>query len=312
SVDFTTCESICMSRRVDSTGKRTVAVVTKCDISPNDLLEKVMANDVNIGLGYTCVRNRINDETYDEARFQEGQLFETHPLLSKIDSSMYSDVHQPSKEISIDELKIIMQSYFERMNQLREQEQSTQEKEKPPQISDIRQLIREVCGIKVCEEQKQNMEDMMLEFLEVCRQKELYCMHNDVDDLIESALNSKLLLINLKSQRLDKKKQEVKNIVEQPTKAEYVSLSACYAQVLWTRTQLTDYGFHFDKIPIYHFIKKKVEKRIVELFFVGTEYQLADLSTKALPVERFKYLVRRLGMRCLTPAELEALANESA
>nr|GEX55688.1 hypothetical protein [Tanacetum cinerariifolium] len=43
-------------------------------------------------------------------------------------------------------------------------------------------------------------------------------MHNDVDDLIESAFNSKLLLINLRSQRLDKKKQEVKNIVEQPTK----------------------------------------------------------------------------------------------
>nr|GEV96092.1 hypothetical protein [Tanacetum cinerariifolium] len=33
--------------------------------------------------------------------------------------------------------------------------------------------------------------------------------------------------------------------------AEYVSLSACCAQVLWMRTQLTDYGFHFDKIPIY-------------------------------------------------------------
>nr|GEW56263.1 retrovirus-related Pol polyprotein from transposon TNT 1-94 [Tanacetum cinerariifolium] len=62
----------------------------------------------------------------------------------------------------------------------------------------------------------------------------------------------------------------------------------------------------------YHFIKEKVEKGIVELFFVGTEYQLADLFTKALPEERFKYLVRRLGMRCLTPAELEALANESA
>nr|GFC86675.1 retrovirus-related Pol polyprotein from transposon TNT 1-94 [Tanacetum cinerariifolium] len=54
------------------------------------------------------------------------------------------------------------------------------------------------------------------------------------------------------------------------------------------------------------------EKGIVELFFVGTEYQLADLFTKALPVKRFKYLVRRLGMRFLTPAELEALANESA
>nr|GEZ54784.1 hypothetical protein [Tanacetum cinerariifolium] len=43
-------------------------------------------------------------------------------------------------------------------------------------------------------------------------------MHNNVDDLIESDLNFKLLLINMKSQRLDKKKQEVKNIVEQPTK----------------------------------------------------------------------------------------------
>nr|GFA91441.1 retrovirus-related Pol polyprotein from transposon TNT 1-94 [Tanacetum cinerariifolium] len=55
-----------------------------------------------------------------------------------------------------------------------------------------------------------------------------------------------------------------------------------------------------------------VKKGIVKLFYVGTEYQLADLFTKALPVEMFQYLVRRLGMRCLTPAELEALANEPA
>nr|GFD55488.1 copia protein [Tanacetum cinerariifolium] len=45
---------------------------------------------------------------------------------------------------------------------------------------------------------------------------------------------------------------------------------------------------------------------------IDFHYQLADLFTKALPVERFQYLVRRLGMRCLTPAELEALENESA
>nr|GEU62109.1 hypothetical protein [Tanacetum cinerariifolium] len=43
-----------------------------------------------------------------------------------------------------------------------------------------------------------------------------------------------------------------------------------------------------------------------------TEYQLADLFTKAIPKERFKYLVRRLSMRCLTLEELEVLANESA
>ncbi|GJT66725.1 retrovirus-related pol polyprotein from transposon TNT 1-94 [Tanacetum coccineum] len=62
----------------------------------------------------------------------------------------------------------------------------------------------------------------------------------------------------------------------------------------------------------YHFIKEHVEKGIVELFFVGTEYQLPDLFTKALPKDRFKYLIRRLGMRCLTPKELEVLANASA
>nr|GEY87913.1 hypothetical protein [Tanacetum cinerariifolium] len=91
-----------------------------------------------------------------------------------------------------------------------------QEKEEPPQNSDIHQLVQEECGIKVCEKQKQIVEDTLLELLEVCRQKEFYCMHNDVDDLIESALNSKLLLINLRSQCLDKKKQEVKNIVISP------------------------------------------------------------------------------------------------
>ncbi|GJV89320.1 retrovirus-related pol polyprotein from transposon TNT 1-94 [Tanacetum coccineum] len=117
--------------------------------------------------------------------------------------------------------------------------------------------------------------------------------------------------------------------------AEYVSLSACYAQVLWMRTQLTDYGFHFNKIPIYcdsksaiaiscnpvqhsrtkhivvryHFIKEHVEKGTIELYFVKTDYQLADLFTKALPVDRFNYLVRRLGMCSFSPQELERLAK---
>ncbi|GJU61178.1 retrovirus-related pol polyprotein from transposon TNT 1-94 [Tanacetum coccineum] len=62
----------------------------------------------------------------------------------------------------------------------------------------------------------------------------------------------------------------------------------------------------------YHFIKEQVEKGIVKLFFVGTENQLADLFTNALSEDRFKYLVRRLGMRCLTPDELEVLAIKSA
>ncbi|GJR54770.1 hypothetical protein Tco_1405291 [Tanacetum coccineum] len=117
--------------------------------------------------------------------------------------------------------------------------------------------------------------------------------------------------------------------------AEYVSLSACCAQVLWMRTQLTDYGYHFNKIPIYcdsksaiaisynpvqysrikhtavryHFIKEHVEKGTIEMYFVKTDYQLANLFTKALPVDRFNYLVRRLGMRSLSTQELDRLAK---
>nr|GEZ69269.1 hypothetical protein [Tanacetum cinerariifolium] len=60
------------------------------------------------------------------------------------------------------------------------------------------------------------MEDTMLELVKICRQKELLCIYDNVDDLIESALNTKLLLIN--SQHLDNKEHEVKNVVEQPAK----------------------------------------------------------------------------------------------
>ncbi|GKE26280.1 retrovirus-related pol polyprotein from transposon TNT 1-94, partial [Tanacetum coccineum] len=62
----------------------------------------------------------------------------------------------------------------------------------------------------------------------------------------------------------------------------------------------------------YHFINEHVENDIIELYFIRTEYQLADMFTKALPEDRFQYLVRRIGMRCLTLAELEVLKNEPA
>ncbi|GKC40244.1 retrovirus-related pol polyprotein from transposon TNT 1-94 [Tanacetum coccineum] len=96
------------------------------------------------------------------------------------------------------------------------------------------------------------------------------------------------------------------------TEAEYIALSGCCAQVLWMRSQLTDYGFGFNKIPMYcdnksaialccnnvqhsrskhidirfHFIKEHVENGVIELYFVNTEYQLADIFTKALGREK--------------------------
>nr|GEX59041.1 hypothetical protein [Tanacetum cinerariifolium] len=60
------------------------------------------------------------------------------------------------------------------------------------------------------------------------------------------------------------------------------------------------------------YVALSVENGIIELYFVRTEYQLANMFTKALPEDRFKYLVKRIGMRCLTSAELEVLAKESA
>ncbi|GJZ28750.1 retrovirus-related pol polyprotein from transposon TNT 1-94 [Tanacetum coccineum] len=78
------------------------------------------------------------------------------------------------------------------------------------------------------------------------------------------------------------------------TEAEYIALSGCFAQILWMRSPLIDYGFQFNKIPLYcdnksaialccnnvqhsrakhidvyyHFIKEQVENGIVELYFV--------------------------------------------
>ncbi|GJS37409.1 retrovirus-related pol polyprotein from transposon TNT 1-94 [Tanacetum coccineum] len=103
-----------------------------------------------------------------------------------------------------------------------------------------------------------------------------------------------------------------KSVAISSTEVEYIALSGCCAQVLWMRLQLTDYGLGFNKIPMYcdnksaialccnnvqhsrskhieirfHFIKEQVENEVVELYFVNTEYQLADIFTKALCKER--------------------------
>nr|GEZ92231.1 hypothetical protein [Tanacetum cinerariifolium] len=90
--------------------------------------------------------------------------------------------------------------------------------QEPPRESDICHLIEE-CYVEVPEQQKQNMEKTMLDLVKICHHKQFLCIHDDVDDLMESALDSKLLSINsINSQRLDKQEQEVKNVEEQPAK----------------------------------------------------------------------------------------------
>ncbi|GKD11210.1 hypothetical protein Tco_1190895 [Tanacetum coccineum] len=104
-------------------------------------------------------------------------------------------------------------------------------------------------------------------------------------------------------------------------------------QILWMRSQLSYYGFAYNHIPLYcdnksaialccnnvqhsrskhinirhHFIREQVEKGVVELYFVRTEYQLADIFTKALPRERFEFILPRLGMKSMKPETLKHL-----
>ncbi|GJW49632.1 retrovirus-related pol polyprotein from transposon TNT 1-94 [Tanacetum coccineum] len=120
------------------------------------------------------------------------------------------------------------------------------------------------------------------------------------------------------------------------TEAEYIAMSGCCAQILWMRSQLSDYGFATFRIPLYcgqkdcialccnnvqhsrskhidirhHFIREQVEKGVVELYFVRTEYQLADIFTKALPRERFEFILPRLGMKCMKPETLKGLQDD--
>ncbi|GKC94405.1 hypothetical protein Tco_1159847, partial [Tanacetum coccineum] len=61
----------------------------------------------------------------------------------------------------------------------------------------------------------------------------------------------------------------------------------------------------------FHFIKEQVENGVVELYFVNTEYQLADIFTKALCRERIEFLINKLGMRSFTLETLKQLADEA-
>nr|GEW97549.1 hypothetical protein [Tanacetum cinerariifolium] len=109
------------------------------------------------------------------------------------------------------------------------------------------------------------------------------------------------------------------------------------SEILWMRSQLTDYGLRFNKIPMYcdnksvialccnnvqhsrskhidirfHFIKEQVENGVVKLYFVNTKYQLADIFTKALCRERIEIFINKLRMQSFTLETLKQLVDEA-
>ncbi|GJT57222.1 retrovirus-related pol polyprotein from transposon TNT 1-94 [Tanacetum coccineum] len=105
-------------------------------------------------------------------------------------------------------------------------------------------------------------------------------------------------------------------------KAEYVVAIGCCAYILWMKSQLSDYDIHYKMVPIfcdntnaiaisnnlvlhsrtnhidiiYHFIRDHILKGDIELHFIPTEYQLADIFTKPLDKPTFTRLKAELGM----------------
>nr|GEX23946.1 retrovirus-related Pol polyprotein from transposon TNT 1-94 [Tanacetum cinerariifolium] len=103
-------------------------------------------------------------------------------------------------------------------------------------------------------------------------------------------------------------------------KAEYVADAGCCANILWMKSQLTDYDIIYEKVPIfcdntsaiaissnpvlysrtkhieirYHFIRDHVLKGDIELHFIPTQYHLADIFTKPLDESTFKRLIVKL------------------
>ncbi|KAJ9535421.1 hypothetical protein OSB04_un001464 [Centaurea solstitialis] len=104
--------------------------------------------------------------------------------------------------------------------------------------------------------------------------------------------------------------------------AEYVAAAQCCSQVLWIQNQMLDYGMTFLNTPVYidnnsaisivnnpvkhsktkhieikyHFIRDSNEKKLIQVLKVHTDYQYADLFTKAFDVGRFKFLITSVGM----------------
>ncbi|GKA00248.1 retrovirus-related pol polyprotein from transposon TNT 1-94 [Tanacetum coccineum] len=132
------------------------------------------------------------------------------------------------------------------------------------------------------------------------------------------------------------KKQQ--SVAISSAEAKYVVVAGCCANILWMKSQLTDYDIIYEKVPIfcdntsaiaisnnpvlhsrtkhinirYYFIIYHVLKGDIELHFIPTQYQLAAIFTKPLDEPTFKILIVKLGMLNIdSKPEASALPKEN-
>ncbi|WJX83571.1 hypothetical protein P8452_66227 [Trifolium repens] len=108
--------------------------------------------------------------------------------------------------------------------------------------------------------------------------------------------------------------------------AEYISAAKCCTQLLWMKYQLEDYNIAESSIPLYcdntaaihlsknpilhsrakhieikhHFIRDHVQKGTIDIQFIDTEHQWADIFTKPLAIERFDFIKKNLNMHYIS------------
>jgi hypothetical protein len=104
--------------------------------------------------------------------------------------------------------------------------------------------------------------------------------------------------------------------------AEYIDVGHCSAQLLWMRQTLRDYGYKFSKVPLlcnnesairmadnlvehsrtkhiaiqYHFLRDHQQKGDIEIAYINTKGQLADIFTKPLDEQTFTKLRNELNI----------------
>nr|GEU37297.1 hypothetical protein [Tanacetum cinerariifolium] len=218
-------EHLSITPETESNAENLLLIPSKCEVTFEDEIECDMPAKDDCSPVFTTFSNPL---------FKDNKLLKELKELAEYDQSTNTDrpislnsdeghsvqdkesLENPFNEIAVNEsdlkpeaIKNTELSGIEDIHPLAVQES--------PHDSDICQLIREECCIEVPEQQKQKMEDTMFDLVKICHIKQFLCIHDDIDDLIESALDSKLLSINsINSQSLYKKEQEVKNVVEQP------------------------------------------------------------------------------------------------
>jgi hypothetical protein len=77
---------------------------------------------------------------------------------------------------------------------------------------------------------------------------------------------------------------------------EYIVAGHCCAQLLWMRQTLRDYGYKFSKVPLLCDNESAIRRGNIEIAYINTKDQLADIFTKPLDEKTFTKLRNELNI----------------